>query len=820
MKTLLIFILAIISSNAMSQTVYTYYPINLNTAVNLNGANQNIIIGDNGLIFIKDYNGWNQVNSGTTENLNWINRTRLLLAGNNGVILRGGGANWVRIYTNGFNSNLNGVEIAASSYPLPNSIKFIAIGDNGMIISSSNQGVSWSQINSNTTENLNSFSSLGTNSFTNHIWIAANGGNIIRSTDAGSTWTKIYTGSNHNLYSVHFKDTANGITVGEHGIIKRSYDGGQTWSNIPSPVTTTLKCIAGTLNSSFLKIAGDNGVILKSTDFGITFTRDSTGFNTNLNSIYNIDTNLSIVTGNNGKAYQRQIDSLYLPWSTISGNNVRVYISNRGVIGQNTLYQNSPGFEWPVGSGNHLNFTSGITIAAKYLGALRMACVSFKGEYKPGYTVSGSFATDNRFKFYKVKKLDVAGSSYDYDNWRLMTPYGAPFVDVNHNGIFNPGIDKPGIQGAAETVFIALSDSDPTSHTVGEGFGGGTQPLYCDLRLTLWTYDLPQLRDAVFIKYRFINKSNVQWTNVHFGNFFDPDIGDATDDYIGCDTTRSLGFAYNADNQDPDYGANPPAFGNMFLKTPQSFGMNSYATVFKSSSSGMPFCVLESHGEPIPTYNFIRGYKKDNTPWMLHRSNPLTPIRYLFSGDPEMNSGWTMGKGITVDCGGVNPAIFDTIYGGDKRMLMNTGSENFYMNPNDTVEIVTVQFAARGSSNLNSVTRLKQLADSIRTIYESGFSVGINPISQIVPDKFSLYQNYPNPFNPITKIKFDVPKKSFVILEVFDVSGRLISTLLKEEISSGQYEVPFDANNLSSGVYFYRLRTDAVMISKKMLLLK
>ena len=67
------------------------------------------------------------------------------------------------------------------------------------------------------------------------------------------------------------------------------------------------------------------------------------------------------------------------------------------------------------------------------------------------------------------------------------------------------------------------------------------------------------------------------------------------------------------------------------------------------------------------------------------------------------------------------------------------------------------QLMARGSSNLNSVTRLKQLSNTIKVLCESGFIIDVKNISTTVPQSFSLFQNYPNPFNPVTKIKFKAP---------------------------------------------------------------
>ncbi len=99
-------------------------------------------------------------------------------------------------------------------------------------------------------------------------------------------------------------------------------------------------------------------------------------------------------------------------------------------------------------------------------------------------------------------------------------------------------------------------------------------------------------------------------------------------------------------------------------------------------------------------------------------------------------------------------------------------------------------------------------------------SVGINPISSVVPDAFNLSQNYPNPFNPVTKIAFDIPKQGFVTLTVYDALGKEVATLINEFITSGSYNVNFDASKLTSGVYFYRLQTQGFVQTKRMVLVK
>ncbi len=85
---------------------------------------------------------------------------------------------------------------------------------------------------------------------------------------------------------------------------------------------------------------------------------------------------------------------------------------------------------------------------------------------------------------------------------------------------------------------------------------------------------------------------------------------------------------------------------------------------------------------------------------------------------------------------------------------------------------------------------------------------------------FNLSQNYPNPFNPHTTIKYEVPIAASVSLKVFDVLGREVATLINEEKSVGSYEITFYAGNLPSGAYFYQLKADSFIETKRMILMK
>jgi len=118
------------------------------------------------------------------------------------------------------------------------------------------------------------------------------------------------------------------------------------------------------------------------------------------------------------------------------------------------------------------------------------------------------------------------------------------------------------------------------------------------------------------------------------------------------------------------------------------------------------------------------------------------------------------------------------------------------------------------------------LSQNANTVIESGFLVhgafGTTNIDEEkqLPQKFSLSQNYPNPFNPTTTIKFELPKQSLVKLELFNVLGQCVAILVDEIRPAGHYSEQFNASNITSGVYFYRLQAEAFKETRKLILLR
>jgi photosystem II stability/assembly factor-like uncharacterized protein len=816
-KLIYISIIIITFCSASYSQVYNWFPVNSGTTNNLNCINGTYIVGANGTLLASSNSGnnWYTVPLGTMNELKSIvsnSASNIIIVGSSGTVVRStnGGTNW-SIIPSGVSNNLNSVARAAANY-------YYAAGSSGKIISTSNNGDNWVSLSSGVSTDLNSIYGIAF-----YSWTVGNNGVILYTSNWGTTWTPQTSGTTANLNSITFQNNT-GFIVGNNGTILRSTNLGTNWTPVSSGTNANLRSF---INASW--IAGDGGTVLRSTNTGLNWTTQNIGTNVDFNSVYSTGGEVAWVVGKNGKIYQRMYDSLFSNWKLFTPNNTGTIITNTGIFNQDIRLSNHPGFEWPLGSGKYAIFSSGLCIGAKYNGVLREAMGSYKGEYRPGYIEDSAgipvARTDNRFRIYSVKRGDNAGTNQDWAQWGQMVPFGAPYADVNHNNQYKPAIDTPGIKGASQTIFLCMTDGYQSTHTLGEGFGGGTLPLYAEVHLIAWGFDdKPHLENVQFLKWDVINKSKVQWQSAYFSIYNDVDLGGSDDDFIGCDTNRGLGYCYNGDNNDEGlygYGINPPAVGIQFLNCFPGYASLSSFGFALCTGCGAPWCETAPNGEPEGAYNFMKGLKKDGTPWVIPpggSSNLIT--KYIFPGDPESGQGWDEFDGRIGNCGNSlsGPFIPGTPF--DRRFHMSYGSENKILNPNDTQKVLIAQFMARGSNNLNSVTRLKLLSDTIRMMCDNGAIFGVKEITSQVPAEYKLYQNYPNPFNPSTIINYQLAMSSEVKLVIYDVTGREVVQLVNQKQNAGSYQIEWDGSNYPSGVYFYQLKVNEYSDTKKMVLLK
>lgn len=166
-----------------------------------------------------------------------------------------------------------------------------------------------------------------------------------------------------------------------------------------------------------------------------------------------------------------------------------------------------------------------------------------------------------------------------------------------------------------------------------------------------------------------------------------------------------------------------------------------------------------------------------------------------------------------------NKGILVLVFGGDRCNF------NVEYSPEDSITFYAAALSVDLPDSLENVIVLKydlqkkELKTDFVPLVEDTVTTNVKRFSSS-PGRFILYQNYPNPFNPVTMIKYQIPKESFVSVKVYDVIGNEVADLVNEQQKSGYYELLFDAGSLSSGVYFYRISSDNYTAVKKMLLLK
>ncbi len=107
-------------------------------------------------------------------------------------------------------------------------------------------------------------------------------------------------------------------------------------------------------------------------------------------------------------------------------------------------------------------------------------------------------------------------------------------------------------------------------------------------------------------------------------------------------------------------------------------------------------------------------------------------------------------------------------------------------------------------------------------VLTSGSFTAIDSEDGVLPEQFNLYSNYPNPFNPVTTIRFDVGQNSGnnTILQIYDITGQNVATLINGQLQTGTYEVQWDARGFASGIYFSELISGSSRQTQKMVLLK
>jgi hypothetical protein len=440
-------------------------------------------------------------------------------------------------------------------------------------------------------------------------------------------------------------------------------------------------------------------------------------------------------------------------------NNISTWVKNDGESDINP--NGNSGFIFPKGSNKAAVFQSGFLWGGRVDGQVRVGGSVYRQGLVPGKITNSGVAWQNltaedpnaaNVRNYRVRPdinpnnpgvgdlsseiADGEGTAAeiraayekDWNEWPAAD--GAPFTDNNGNGTYEPSVDIPGFPGADQTIWFVANDTDEDQSR----FMYGSDPMGIEMQATIWAYNRTgALGNMIFRSYKIINKSSSTFDNMYVSMWNDPDLGDASDDFVGCDTTLSMTFVYNANANDATYGQSPASSGFDFFQGPVVDSPGDSAIfkgrrIYDKRNLPMTAHYFFINSDPIYTDPAQGVYATGTLQWYnllqgrVGSTGEVFPVPteagggntvFALSGDPLTGSGWVDGL--------QHPP-------GDRRAGMSSGP--FNMAPGDTQEIVVAEVAAGGFDpvdRLSAVSLLKFYDAQAQIVYDNFFVVPAPP---------------------------------------------------------------------------------------------
>jgi hypothetical protein len=484
----------------------------------------------------------------------------------------------------------------------------------------------------------------------------------------------------------------------------------------------------------------------------------------------------------------------------LDANNVSAYIHDEGGF-FNRPSQGLAGYEVPKGGGVSSFFAGSYWIGAldpfgnvKLTGNLYGTGSNSHGFHSGPIAESiayGSIGYNNEYQqaIWRVSKAEIIQHINNYNSPTYIIPTSisswpgngdvnlgvasqlAPFVDLNDNGLYEPSLgDYPDIRGN-EAVYVIMNDE--SYQPDGNQLGIEVHAMFYQEVSGSYT------NNATMLNLKVLNRSNVNYSNYRQGLFLDTDLGNYSDDYIGCFPDNHVGFVYNGDDNDESdgglqgYGANPPCQGVVVL----SHEMDGFCTFGSLNFSSMDTTL----------WLLMNSQWNDSTSWV----NPITgnQTNFILSGNPNTPGAWH-------EAAVNNPS-------GDRRMLI-TIAEPFFPAGGSICTDYAFIYDRLGQNRLENVQRVIDQAASWRNAYASGNnfpcqSEAFNALNENVgAPTFSIY---PNPSNGIFTVSLASSAQD-VIMQLFTADGKIIH---EKRLSGTTIDID---DSLEDGIYFVRISSE------------
>ena len=691
-----------------------------------------------------------------------------------------------------------------------NSNEYTIVGNAGIIMKTTNDGLDWSIQNSGTEVNLKDIYLSGDDGV-----VVGNSGTILRTTNGGNTWSSVNSGTSTNLTAVAFPTSNSGIITGWDGLILRTTNGGVNWNSVAIPFTRRLYGISFADANNGIAV-GDSGVGYRTTNGGLSWNVQTIDDSLYL-SFYDvsyINTSTAVASGWGGRIFRTTNGGS--TWTSIGFTEYIRYgvsftDSDHGVVAGdvNTLVRTTDG---------------GTTWEQAAVGtmATNFHCVRFYNSTK-GVAVG---------EWGAIFKTDDGGIT-----WQIITkgilPQGGNPDAVNRNSLFGVqciNSNRAVISGSSE-VFITndagvswnsvamngypkLNDLDFANQNIGAmigvdatlqgstifrtGNGGsGWSIQYNSNSVPLNGIDLSTPTHGIAVgdggKILRTTNSGQNWTEQTPPQIYDIYDVHLVDSLIGYTVGR---------------------YGNILKTTDGGISWNQVFSNFSYNLRGVSFydanigiavgewiVVGVSHGIIVKTTD-------GGSNWVSQNLDALALPLFLESVTFTDNNNWYA----------IGISVYNSLHTIGRIFKSQDAGVSW---SEQSIPFKSTRIMTAISSFDNNRLIAVGLEGMVLGTINGGGTSSVEEISNgEIPSDFNLSQNYPNPFNPSTKIKFQIVESGNVSLKIYDLLGNEITNLVNEELSSGSYEVTFNASHLASGIYFYRLQAGSFIETKKMILLR
>ncbi len=442
---------------------------------------------------------------------------------------------------------------------------------------------------------------------------------------------------------------------------------------------------------------------------GISFTH----FNTNNGFIWS---NLTAIKSFNNKIYagnslgliefKKEIIPPYR-FDYLDTNNIAAGINACGVLFGMPAYTGGGAFLVPKNTGASSIYASSVWFGGfdqnnlLHLAAMKFA--NFSNDTWPGplFANLNTFIDDSTWnRIWKISKAEIDNHILNYNQSGYIMPKSisewpaptADYADVNSNSLYDPqNGDYPLIRG--DQAILSIYNDLSGTH------GSGGLPLGVEVHSLSYSFNSNDsaLANTVFNNYKIYNYSSNNYSDFYLGIYSDIDVGDANNDFIGCDSSISLYYGYNGTSTDIQYGSHIPAQGVVFLSS------SMYSFNYYNNAAG----ILGDPATSIEFYNVLNGYWKDGSPYTFGGTGYGGSVytNYCYSSDPNNPAGWS--------------EVTQNNIPGDRRGVGTVGPFELLAGKTICIDVAFPNAISYSGNNLNSVPILKERTSQIISFYNS-----------------------------------------------------------------------------------------------------